>query len=430
MSQVVVYGMARSGVAAAQALVRLGEQVVCVDQRESAATVEGASARYGVSPRVEIGGADLVVVSPGVAAAHPDLVAAADAGVAVVGELAWASTQLTAPILAVSGTNGKSTTTHLLGQLCTAAGLRTFIGGNIGVPLSTAIGGEWDVVVVEVSSYQMEFPGDFHPRAAAILNLTPDHLERHGSLENYGAHKCRMFARMGPTDSAIVPARDPRLIRLANAQPGRRCFLGDSPGVRIVGDSLILDGVHDPGAVSLAGFLLPGMHNRENVAAAALLAVSAGLWRRDLRLDTLVGLPHRMQPVATLDGITWIDDSKATNVDAALAAYSGLDRPFVALLGGRGKAGAGYEAMSESLRGARAVLCFGEDGPAIRDALALADVPASVFPHMADAVAAAVAVAKPGDAVVLSPACASFDEFDNFEHRGRVFQALAEGRSP
>lgn len=430
MNQVAVYGMARSGVAAAEVLVRQGSSVVCIDQRPDAPVVPGTVQVYGGDARAAVLAADAVVVSPGVPASHADLVAAVAAGIPVIGELAWAASQIAAPILAVSGTNGKSTTTHLLGQLCGNAGLRTFTGGNIGVPLSSAIGTPWDVVVVEVSSYQMEFPGEFRPHAAAILNLTPDHLERHGSLENYGAHKCRMFARMGPNDAAIVPANDPRLIRLANAHPGRRAFLGDSPGVRIDGDALRLDGIHDPGEVSLAGFPLPGRHNRENIAAAALLALSAGLWRRDLSVSNLQGLPHRMQIIADISGVRWIDDSKATNVEAALAAYSGLEGPFIALLGGRGKAGAGYEAMGESLRRARAIHCFGEDGAVIRDALALADLKASVFPRMVDAVGAAAAVAKDGDAVVLSPACASFDEFANFEHRGRVFQALVEGMRP
>ena len=420
--RVLVVGMARSGVAAATLAVRQGHRVVCTDRRADAPVVPGTAAVYGQHRLGDFVGADVVVVSPGVPAAMPELVAAQAAGVEVVGELAWAAGQLKCPILAVSGTNGKSTTTHLLAQLCGNAGLLTFEGGNIGRPLSEAVGGDWEIAVVEVSSYQMELPGRFRPRAAAILNLTPDHLERHRTMENYGAHKCRMFAHMGPDDAAIVPAADARLRRLAAELPGQRFLLGGHPGVTIEGDQLVLRGVHDPGPVPLAGFSLPGRHNVDNVAAAVLLAVCGGMWRHQLELGRLRGLPHRMEPVHQSAGVTWIDDSKATNVDSALACYEGFTTPFVALLGGKGKAGAHYDALVEPLRRARHVLCFGEEGPAIHAALMRGDVPAELVGTLRAAVPRAAAVARPGDAVLLSPACASFDEFADFEDRGRKFR--------
>lgn len=430
MKHVLVVGMARSGQAAARALVRQGARVRCTDLRADAPTVDGAECVYGEHRREDFVGAERIVVSPGVPATQGDLAAAEAAGVPVIGELAWAAEQLDCMVLAVSGTNGKSTTTHLLGQVCRGAGWTTFVGGNLGTPLSEALGGAWDAAVVEVSSYQMERPGGFRPRAAAILNLAPDHLERHGSIEAYGRAKCRMFAKMGDGDAAIVPAADPRLLRLADEQPGRRFLLGDFPGVRDTGDALVLNGVHDSGEIPTEGFALPGAHNRANLAAAVLLAACAGIERSKVRPAAYGGLPHRMQPVGVVRGVTYIDDSKATNVDAALAAYSGLAQPVVALLGGRGKAGAHYDALARALRSARAVLCFGQEGGAIAEAMARGAISARTVPRMADAVAEASRLAQPGDAVVLSPACASFDEFDDFEHRGRVFAALVKELGP
>lgn len=472
--RVLVVGMARSGVAAAEAAVRAGAAVTCTDLRPDAPVLPGTTPVYGVHRREDFLSAQLIVVSPGVPARQADLVAAREAGVEVVGELAFAASQITAPILAISGTNGKSTATHLLGQLCERAGLRTFTGGNLGRPLSMAVGEALEVCVVEVSSYQMELPGGpplqdagtasngwppppaptatqrvpvggalsgaeahgpsrtllvpgFRPRAAAILNLTPDHMERHLSMDSYGAHKCRLFARMGPTDLAALPADDARLARLASQLPGRRAWLGGSPGVTVLPDRLVLDGVHDPGEVMLEGFDLPGEHNRRNLACAALLAVAGGLWRRDLKVAGLSGLPHRMERVAVRAGVTWIDDSKATNVEAALAAVGGTGPQCWVLLGGRGKEGAAYEALVEPLRRKRGVVCFGEAGPLIADVLAAAGLEPWRRASLDEAVRDLAAVARPGETVLLSPACASFDAFTDFEHRGRHFRALVHG---
>ncbi|MES2638623.1 MAG: UDP-N-acetylmuramoyl-L-alanine--D-glutamate ligase [Myxococcota bacterium] len=431
--RVLVVGMARSGVAAAELAVRRGAKVTCTDLRADAPVVVGTEPVYGAHRREDFVGADLVVVSPGVPARQPDLVAAIASGVEVVGELAFAAAFLSAPILAVSGTNGKSTTTHLLGQLCERAGLRTFTGGNLGQPLSLAVGQDLEMCVVEVSSYQMELAGGgkripgFRPRAAAILNLTPDHLERHGTMDAYGEAKCRLFAKMGPADFALVPFDDARLIRLSALLPGRRLWLGGSPGVRVMADRLVLDGVHDPGDVSLDGFDLPGAHNRENVACAVLLALCGGLWRQDLRLAGLEGLPHRMERVAVRRGVTWIDDSKATNVEAALAAVRGIGPGTWVLLGGRGKEGAAYEALAEPLRKVRGVVCFGEAGPRIATVLEASGLRPQRVPGLDDAVALLATAARDGDTVLLSPACASFDAFTDFEHRGRHFRALVRG---
>lgn len=451
-------GMARSGVAAARVAVRRGATVTCVDRNAGAPRVEGTTALYGDPAQSGAEGgaggtreqtrrsfleADLVVVSPGVSPSMADVAAAIAAGVPVVGELAFAGSLLAegatperpAPLLlAVSGTNGKSTTTHLLGQILERAGLKTFTGGNLGLPLSDAVDGGYEALAVEVSSYQMELCGDFHPRAACILNLTPDHLERHGSMDAYAAAKCNMFRRMVPGDWQLLPSGDARLERLCDVLPGSRAYLNDWPGVRVsaISGQPVLTFSEIPRAqpIPLTGFTLPGRHNRENVAAAVLLALCGGVPSDRIDVAGLTGLPHRLERVAERDGLTWINDSKATNVESTLVALaSAADLPggLVVLLGGRGKAGADYERLATSLRTARAVVCFGEAGAAIAEDLARAGLSPLVEPGLDGAIARARALADRGDTVLLSPACASFDEFTDFEHRGRHFAAAAQG---
>lgn len=432
--RVTVVGMARSGVAAASVSARRGAIVTCTDARPGAARVEGTRAVYGEHRREDFVDADLVIVSPGVPARQPDVAAAIAAGVPVVGELGFAAALLAeqgAMLLAVSGTNGKSTTTHLLGQLLTRAGLRAFTGGNIGAPLSDAVDGGYQAVAVEVSSYQMELPGAFHPRAAAILNLAPDHLERHGSMDAYAEAKCRMFQQMVLGDWQILPAHDARLERVCDVLPGRRAYLDDFPGVRIVADgvdyALAFDDIPGGRALSLRGFTLPGRHNRENVAAAVLLALCGGVPADRIDVVGLQGLPHRMETVAVRAGVAWVNDSKATNIESTLVALESATVPLVVLLGGRGKAGADYERLAGPLRGARAVICFGEAGPSIAEGLVRAGLTPVLASGLDEGIRLAASFAVPGDTVLLSPACASFDEFTDFEHRGRHFGAAVQG---
>lgn len=425
--QVTVVGMARSGVAAANLALRKGARVTCVDLRPDAPQVEGTVAHYGPHRREDFLGADLIVVSPGVPAAQPDLVAAVQAGVPVIGELGFAASFLSIPILAVSGTNGKSTATFLLGQILEQGGYHPFVGGNLGIPLSEGVDGPFDIAAVEVSSYQMELPGEFHPQAAAILNLTPDHLERHRTMDNYGAHKCRLFQQMGPEDAQILPSRDFRLMGLAELMPGRRIYLGGAPGIRVEDGTLILEGVPDEGSLDLGDFALPGLHNQENLAAAVLLANHMGVRREQIRVGALRGLPHRLEPVAERNGVRWINDSKATNVDSTLVALAATTRPAVVLLGGKGKAGAPYSQLAAPLKASRAVICFGEEGPKIAAALQNQGLNLRTVPSLRAAVVQADSLAQTGDVVLLSPACASFDEFSNFEHRGAAFRELVQG---
>jgi UDP-N-acetylmuramoylalanine--D-glutamate ligase len=422
--RVLVVGMARSGQAAAALCAREGARVTCADLRQDLEPVPGCRMALGPHDRRDFLDADLIVLSPGVPSSQPDLQAAVAAGVPIVGELALAAERIEAPIAAVTGTNGKSTVTWFTGQLLEAAGSRCFVGGNIGRPLCDALeGGPWDHVVAEISSYQLEWPGALSPAAAVVLNLTPDHLGRHGTMACYGDTKCRVFDNMVPDAAAILPVGGGLLAELAGARGGRRLWVGAHPGVVLEGDTVRWNAGDGRSAeISLAGLRVPGAHNRWNAAVALLLALELGAEPAALRPDRLSALAHRMEVVGTVGGVTWINDSKATNVAAALTGLQGLERPALALLGGDGKDGEDYAALIPALDGAPAVICFGRSGPAIAEALE--PLQPRLVAGMQAAMALAGQLAGPGDAVVLSPACASFDEFDDFEHRGDVFRAL------
>jgi UDP-N-acetylmuramoylalanine--D-glutamate ligase len=398
--RVTVLGAARSGRAAASLALQQGHSVVLTDQRSELPPMEGVSCVFGRHERHHLTEADLVVVSPGVPASAPPVKWAQGAGVRVVGELGFAAEHLThdGPLIAITGTNGKSTVTQFTAQLLQAAGQKVFAGGNLGTPLSQAVGTHYDALVVEVSSYQMELPSAFAPTAAVILNLTPDHLKRHGDMAGYAAAKARIFDHMAPDGFAGV-LRQPELEAAVADKPGRRVWLNDV----------------DQG-FDAAGLNVLGDHNRWNAAVACLLAETAGVTEPDL--SALSGLPHRLEVVPSYDGRTWINDSKATNLDAARIGIAVLTEPGVVLLGGRGKAGADYGALKDLLATHR-VVCFGEAGRIIQGA-----VGGEYQRSLSKAVRRARAL--PGRTVLLSPACSSFDAFTDFEHRGRKFRDLVQ----
>lgn len=414
--RVTILGARKSGRAAARLALKLGAQVVLTDRDPAAPKMGGVRNEMGGHRETDLTETDLLIVSPGVPAASPPVQRALAAGVQVVGELGFAAACVTGPvpIVGVTGTNGKSTVTHFTAQLLQAVGLRAFAGGNLGTPLSDAIGGTHEALVVEVSSYQLELPGSLAVDGAAVLNLTPDHLDRHGTLEVYGRTKCRLLDRVRPGGLGALPADDPFLAQLAGESHGR-VWIGEQPGVVIDGTRAAFQ----DGEVDLSGLRVPGQVNRWNAAVACLLAHGIGVPLADLDPSKLTALPHRMEPVAEVSGVHWINDSKATNVEAARAGLGGLERPFVVLLGGQGKDGADYAALKPALANARAIIGFGASAPEIVDVLG-----GEVVTDLEAAVVRARELARRGDAVVLSPACASFDQFQNFEARGAAFLKL------
>jgi len=420
--RITVLGGGLSGRAAATLARRLGASVVLSDIRADCAPLEGVENCMGSHPD-RILSADIVVVSPGISVRAAAVQRAMELGAEVTSELGFAARFLKegTPLVAITGTNGKSTVTAFVGQLFEAAGWKVFAGGNLGTPLSEAVGEDWDVLVVEVSSYQMELPGAFRPSVSAILNLSPDHLARHGNMDSYAAHKVRLLEITRPDGDVLLPAHD-RILDKATNSLKRDIRRFDRPS------GFVLQGTEahmEDGQVDLGGLSVPGALNRWNAAAACLLARLSGLPMTSLRPELLQPLPHRMQVLPVHSPLIWINDSKATNVEATLAGVSGLEGEVFLLLGGVGKEGADYSALRTLFEGpVTHAVAYGKTGPVIAEALE--GLPHSVAENLAQAVAIAGAEASEGTTVVLSPACASFDEFDDFTHRGRVFQALVE----
>jgi UDP-N-acetylmuramoylalanine--D-glutamate ligase len=441
----VVVGLAKSGVSAARLLAAKGARVTVTDRRPAAA-LEAARAALGDRVAYALGGhdaaqltaADLVVVSPGVPLALPELAAARDRGVPVVGEveLAWRFLSHL-PLVAITGTNGKSTTTALAGALL-AADRPTFVGGNLGTPLCDLVlsGERVDAVVAELSSFQLEGIERLRPRVAAILNVTPDHLDRYRDLEDYALAKARLFGRQGPGDFAVANARDPRAVAMASASRAALFTFGfGAPSPRAAraqgdGPDLVVTPppAGSPERYAVRSRALRGRHNLENAMAAVLCARLLGVPGTVVQegLDRFPGLPHRLEVVRERAGVEWVNDSKATNVDStqvALAAFPPGSPRLVLVLGGRGK-GAPYAPLRALFGGrVKALLTVGEDAPAIERELGdLA--PTERAGTLAAAVARAAELTGPGDAVLLSPACASYDQFDNYEQRGEAFRRL------
>jgi UDP-N-acetylmuramoylalanine--D-glutamate ligase len=436
---VTVVGLARSGVAASRLLQALGARVTGTDARPGDALPAEARALGTAGVRLVLGGhppeafdaAELVVVSPGVPAGHPALVACRAGGVPVIGELELAFRAMTADFVAVTGTNGKTTTTALTGALLAASGRPVLVGGNIGRPLA----GEalafpdqgW--VVAEVSSFQLETTEAFRPRVAAVLNVTPDHLDRHGTLAAYAEAKARILRRQEPSDWAVLNADDPGSAGLAPRVCARllwfsrRAPVTEGTCVRDGWVALRLDGAERP-VCPVAEIALRGQHNLENVLAATACAAALGVPPDRLRaaIRAFRAVPHRLEWVRDRGGVAYYNDSKGTNVDATLKALAAFPEPVVLIAGGRDK-GQRFEALAEAARGrVRAAVLIGEGratlGPALRGVTRVEEAAS-----MAEAVRRASALAEPGDIVLLSPACASFDMFRDFEHRGEVFVA-------
>jgi UDP-N-acetylmuramoylalanine--D-glutamate ligase len=441
-NRVLIVGAGKSGLAAARFCASRNAQVTITDKRS-----EVERGDLAASAIWELGGhrlesftsADLIVVSPGVPEIA-ELKAARDKGVRITGEIELASLFIRAPIVAITGTNGKSTVTALAGEIARQTGRPTFVGGNLGTPLITCVGTDAasprGIVVAELSSFQLETCEKLRPRAAALLNLTPDHLDRYADLEAYGAAKLRIAQNMSGSDALVVNADDGffesavRRLFVPRLQPwfyslGERVF----HGAFVDGQDLVLDLEDRQERYPVAGMNLIGRHNQGNALAALLLMRGSGLATESQARAGLAAfqpLPHRMQLVGEKRGVRFYDDSKATNVDSVVAGLDGFPVPFVLIAGGRDKGGS-YAPMVAALAKnvCRAAVLIGEAAPKIAEAIGSV-VPVAHAATLDDAVRDAAARAQSGDAVVLSPACSSYDMFDNYEHRGRAFRECVE----
>ncbi len=421
-----VVGLARSGRAAAMLLARQGWDVVAVDRARVDADDLRAAGIEVRSPWDQPVHADLVVRSPGVPRDAPPLAAAYAAGTPVWSEIELASRVLANPLMGITGTNGKTTTTELLAHLLRTGGLAAVACGNQGTPLAGLVGSvapdAW--LVVECSSFQLEDVPTFHPRAAALLNVTPDHLDRYPDFAAYAAAKRNLFANQQRGDLAILPAGDAS----PGAAPARRIVIGGQPGDDAVAwDD---DGLHVAGLGRVAAWHdipLRGAHNRQNVGAAAAMAAYAGLDAVTIAagLASFPGVPHRLEVVGSVNGITFVNDSKATNPSAAIAALRAYSDNVILIAGGSAK-DTSFDGLARAARGTvRTAHLIGQTAPELAAALGNEGVTCVSEPDLATAVAAAFADARPGDVVLLSPACASFDQFTSYEHRGDVFRACA-----
>jgi UDP-N-acetylmuramoylalanine--D-glutamate ligase len=440
--EVVVIGLARSGIAAAEFLARRGERVVAADAKGEDALAPEALALRGRGVRLELGphraptlaAASMVVVSPGVPWDLPALEAARAKGVPVIAEIELAFRHLRGRVAAVTGTKGKSTTTAALGAMLREAGFDARVGGNIGAPLVGLVEGSTPdtVFAVEVSSFQLEGTARFRPEIAAWLNLSPDHLDRHPTLEAYAAAKARVFANQEAGDWAVVNADDPVVLERARASRARQLPFRASGEPLPAGDGAFFEGglarLRRDGRVETLfrqdEVALPGAHLAGDLlvaaAAARLLGAPAEAIGRAVR--AFRGAPHVLEHVATVDGVDWYDDSKATNVEAARLSLEAFDRPVLAILGGRYKGGDFARLVPALRRRGRLVLAIGEARDRVRAALE-GTLPVAACASLDDAVERARAAARPGDVVLLAPACSSFDMFADYAERGRAFAA-------
>lgn len=445
---VTVVGLARSGVAAARLLQKAGARVTVSDARKAPELAEaldkldphGLCVKVGPGYESAVEGAELVVVSPGVPSRLHALREARRRGIRVIGEIELASWFLNAPIVAVTGTNGKSTTVTLAGQILQRSGKRVFVGGNLGTPLAEAAltvhqnpreaPRPYDYVVAEVSSFQLESIERFHPWLAAILNITADHLDRYDSFNDYRAAKARIFENQVAEDFAVLNLDDERVAELAKGRRGT--VLGFSQrrplehGVYLDGGTMIASiGLRTEPICPVDELRLLGAHNVSNTMAAVAVGMACqcpvGVIREVVR--TFPGLEHALELVRERGGVRFVNDSKGTNVDATLKALESFHAPIVLIAGGRDK-NSEFRRLREMVRRrVKTLILIGEAAPRLSEALADCTQIRQAG-TLREAVTLAAGTAAPGDVVLLSPACASFDMFTDYQDRGRQFKEL------
>lgn len=442
--KVLVCGMARSGVSAAQCLYELGARVTISDSKAEEKLAEALQPLEGMDIRrclgdqaqpADLESYDLAVTSPGIPMQAPILRAVQAAGVPLIGELELGAQVSRAPLYAVTGTNGKTTTTTLIGEIFRNLGKTTYVVGNIGYPFTACAlrCGEEDVAVAEVSSFQLETISTFHPHIAVMCNITEDHLNRHGTMEEYIRVKERIFENMGQGDYAVLNLDDPIVRGMAERIPCTPAFFSRrqevETGAYLEGEEVVfsLNG-HKKRVLRADEIRIPGEHNLENALAATALAMLAGVPAPVVRhtLKTFPGVEHRIETVRTVEGVTYINDSKGTNVDASIRAVRAMKVPTVLLAGG-------YDKHTDFLPLAREILAskihtvvvLGDTAEQIERALRAVGFESILHAKtFEEAVLLARSCAKEGENVLLSPACASFDMFRDYEERGRVFKEI------
>jgi UDP-N-acetylmuramoylalanine--D-glutamate ligase len=434
-----VVGLGSSGQAVTELLLRHGVAVLATDLHDEprfAASLKplqdlGAELYLGPHRTRDFLEVEQIILSPGVPLDLEPLRQAGARGIEIIGELEWAWRQTQVPVVAITGTNGKTTTTSLLGEILQAAGKRVFVGGNIGTPLSRWLlgGKEAELLVLEVSSFQLDTAPTFRPEVGILLNITEDHLDRYADFNAYGESKFAVFRQQRADDVAIVNGDDlecrrrlgqisSRLLTFSRQSPDAQAFI-DS-------DRLTLRlGATEPLHFDLSTCPLRGPHNAENIAAALLAATVLGVDDNTCRgvLARYSGLPHRVEWVGSRNGVDFYDDSKATNVGAVVKALDNFQRPVLLLAGGRDKLGS-YQPLEAPLRAkVKGLFLFGEAAPRMHQELA-GVVPTQLAKDLGEAFDQAVAQAHPGDVVLLSPACSSFDQYESYSQRGDHFKRL------
>jgi UDP-N-acetylmuramoylalanine--D-glutamate ligase len=443
---VAVVGLAKSGLAAARLVARLGGRVLASDAAPREAWSPEARRleteripSWSGHPEAAFAGAELVVLSPGVPLELPALAPLRARGVPIISELELAWRVMEADVIAITGTNGKTTTTALTGEVLRAQVRPVLVGGNIGTPLSAhALDFPADgLVVAETSSFQLEAIQVFRPRVAAVLNLAPDHLDRHGSYAGYVDAKARIFANQTEADCAVLNADDPDTAALAPRTRARVLWFSRRRALEhgvFVHDGWIvakLNGHPEP-VCPVAEIQLRGAHNVENVLAATACALWTGMDPAGIRkgIAAFRGVAHRIERIHDARGVTFYNDSKGTNVASTIKALESFAEPVILIAGGKGK-GQDFAPLAAAARGrVRAAVLIGADRDRIRAALAGAGIPTEDAGSMEEAVKEATRRARIGDVVLLSPACASFDMFQNYEHRGEVFKDAVRRLAP
>jgi UDP-N-acetylmuramoylalanine--D-glutamate ligase len=435
--RVLVVGLARTGLATAGFCAARGARVTATDDRTPDQVADGVQQLrdigcalvFGSDALLQFRAQDLIVPSPGVPSSHPGLIAARAAGVPIWSEIELAWRFLRGRVIAITGSNGKTTTTSLVGHILAAVGKPVIVAGNIGTPLIARVdeSNEKTITVAEVSSFQLELIDKFRPDISVLLNLTPDHLDRHVSFEDYARAKTRIFENQAERDVAVINADDPAA---AERGPSRPQIFWFSRRKRVVsgaclqGDQIIFrrEG-EDVSLLNRAQIGMRGNHNLENILAAASAACLAGAAPTEIAagVQSFPGVEHRLEFVTEVSGVSFFNDSKATNVDATIKALEAFGGGLLVILGGKDK-GSDYAPLIPLLRErAKLVLLIGAATEKIAEQLS-GSVPFERAGTLERAVDLAHARARAGDTVLLAPACASFDQFDNYEHRGRVFK--------